>query len=1617
MAEDNKITLNETHPNAFSTIREDLETISNEAVYWTDFDGIIDEIYPDTFQQKLIEIESELNRIRDFVGANYVKDEDGNVGNSFDVRLTQAEVSLNRRPILSDKPADFNDFVNDFETDEDGNPIIPLPDPNDFGSKLFNLEQEFDSLKQKFDYFKNKEDFRANIVEFRGLVEELRQLKDAITDLEAKSEFKLNVENEIKDARVSTFGSEEEKTLGERLDKDFQYLHDLIKDVNYNEFDGYNIQADETIAGWTKNLTLEGRTDYNVVLGDTSECQVIPIIPEDAKDKAVRSVEVKGSAVNVGTIQGYTYTSLMGEDGKDVGGISPYTPPRSVSYLYEGTKEDQYISMGSVEGATIQDVVISTFEPGTVMPFLPSDGEYSTSNNKTEGQATLGSIRGKSVKNEILNGETSIVNIGLKPDPTTNTIMFDSETIIHVGNIHGNMIENVIIGDSYSESDLPVEDIYEELAAGDRVYIDRIDGKTVVNLLSNCDTSPEKTEVTSRLNARDTLFNSPERIIPKEGRFKEFTIEGNTMKNIGLEPDNSTCSIFGNSFVPHEQIEGYHGLDTKINSITIKGRVYENVLKPIGETDTVDVIANGALELDNIIDNKYGWIKIEPGVNLPEIRVCGNGKSVFTELRSYYDNGEYDSIRPIKPQVLLSKGDVYDEIDINGRRLIQRLEIDGSGNIVEKATVEKSTIELYRKDDIVFYNNINLDGDIVQNVYNIVEEKEYDYLHTITFDGNSKQLWSLKATAQNKVNTIVFRYQLPPGIETPTDNNTMAIFESNMFKKSTAGNSGTNAVDEEAISINRAGYLELRISKTKIGAESSDTNSDLIIKLRKFLEKNKLVVTVKFENPIVHENVSYDTIKDKYDFTPNSRFDIQVQNGYKFEAVTNSDDPCRLIMKLPTYNRYPVPSDTITEIYTLVLKGNYLNGNLTEYIDGNKVLTNPKVIYLRDKEYDVMLLKGDLHEVDNLNTRYFEYGEKVSIDMKDAKLNVNGKQLDVVLDKPYKDLNLTTMSEISITGCDDEIAEFEINFDSLFDFNVIGNLNKNNGVEYTVVELGEEQYRVVVSDIKDKHIHVDTAMHRPMLFEGRYDNTYFRQYFDGMLSVENPVFRNVASEDLEPLTIQRIMRGFKGKDGITEYRDSYNFITKEFNRNIGCVIIDGNTPLVPDGESRYYNPGTKEWTDGRLSKEAYMISDDNSYVLGNHIYVDPNFDFSKGNIEVLYVLKDTEVASKDDFTNFPVPVYDGGIIDIEGSIVPPKLIYKTHSYNYFENVKGLRNGESYMITSECKGEGQLLIGDYPIGDLSSLDTMSFTLNFDVPETVCVRAVGFEDIRNLTLYEDFDGSEVFGVEGMSSIGDNNVIEIYAEGRNKLNIHDLNKVGIIDIRDDLVLMAKDSKLTSQLHLKDRDYLLSFTSLIGSGKVSLLIDGMTAIDVEFSEGDFNYLIEKCNILDIAIVSDEDETMLINLQLAENDGDIEFEPYYRSGYSIKLASPLMSIGRDCKDILEISPDSYYDSFVRRRIGRLVANKWVETEDGSAYKCNIGVILNKFISNYSIFEVRGNELFIDKYTYLTLELDKKPLVIIYELEKTELESVVIEPMNIVFNDGIIISNNKNYTLKIHEIN
>ena len=68
MAEDKKINLNETYPNAFGTIREDLKTVANSAIYWEEYtDGEDIEIYPDSFQEQVARIESELKKIREFI--------------------------------------------------------------------------------------------------------------------------------------------------------------------------------------------------------------------------------------------------------------------------------------------------------------------------------------------------------------------------------------------------------------------------------------------------------------------------------------------------------------------------------------------------------------------------------------------------------------------------------------------------------------------------------------------------------------------------------------------------------------------------------------------------------------------------------------------------------------------------------------------------------------------------------------------------------------------------------------------------------------------------------------------------------------------------------------------------------------------------------------------------------------------------------------------------------------------------------------------------------------------------------------------------------------------------------------------------------------------------------------------------------------------------------------------------------------------------------------------------------------------------------------------------------------------------------------------------------------
>ena len=1661
MAEDKKINLNETYPNAFGTIREDLKTVANSAIYWEEYtDGEDIEIYPDSFQEQVARIESELKEIREFININF---KEGN--NSFDVRLTRTELALNRRPYI-DNPDSYDHISGE--------------DVPDLEQRLFELEQKFLLIKQR-DYYEGVIDSLEEINKYEDLPEIIEQLNKLKEDIG----FYSNLESEITNARITTSGNKKE-TLGERLDEDFQYLHDLIKDVNYHEAEGYIIKKDKTIAGWTKDLILSGRTDYNVAQGDTTSGQILPFIPKESENESViRSIEVplfeegtfnlevkvttsgepisihKGKsastriigklpngtvikvksifkeeetgllwggieyeynlnesgyiclsycvpeplinrAVNIGSIQGYTYNSLI---DKDIKGTSLYTPPRSTSYVYEGTDGQNYIRIKSIEGATIQDVTTSSFpEEGTIMPFLPSDGEFSFTNNHEEGEVTLGSIKGKLVKNEIIDGETSHIVIGVKPE-ASNIVTFDESTNLNISKIQGNMIENVIVGDSYSAVELPLENVTEELTSGDKIYVDSIEGKSVINLLANCDTTPLTTEITSRLDVTKSLLDKPNKIFAKEGRFREFNLCGNTMTNIGLKPKEDSHTIYENSFTPIDIISDKE--ETEVTKLIIKGRTYENVLKPIGETERIERFSNENLELEPI--KGYKWIDLETETPINEFKIKGNEISKFVELRTYYANGSYDSIRPIQPIELLSKDDIYDEIDIVNKTLTKRLIKDESGQIIEISPITNS-IKFFGRYDTYFYGNEEL-PDGTKDVYNIISGEESINLYHLTFDGT--QRWVIKTIAKNKDNTAVFNFQLPTGLVFPSENNIKANFNTTMFEKSIAGNNGTNAIDKEAISITKSGLVELRIEKAKIGGSSNPSVSDL----NNYLAENNFTITVKYQNPIVSK-VPYSEVKDKYNFKSHAT-EFYIQDGYQFEAICDESlNPCIISMILPTYNRYPIPKSD-TDVYTLVSKGNYLNGNTEEFINGNKVLVDPEVIYLKNKEPEVMLLKGDISGDYKLNTRFYKYGEKIPYNLVGTKLVINEDtiiKLDSEVSEIHKgkditfefdDKELTTTMYIELIGNNIEIAEFEVKFTSLHRFEVIGHINENNATEYTIVDVtsnGENDKELIHGyDIEERAIYTEKLLQQPMLFEGNYLRTHFLKYFDGMQSVENPIVND--------LHFNRIMRGFE------EYRDKYNYNTKEFTKVIDSIILNGSENWITDGEIKKFKPDNESWNNRPVN--IYKISNkDAVYIDGDYICLNQDFELSSENtVEILFVVP--ESVTFDDYTNFPMPEFDGSTIEIDGSIVPPVIEFKSRSHNYFENVKGIESGKTYTVTSECEGDGQLLICGNFINGISNLEheVFKFEDNCNGSKDV-VFALGFNNIRNLAMYEDEIGTNLYGLDSISSVGDNGILEVYTIGRNKLDIEAFTTDGDIIIESDLIRIRENGTLTTRLELENKNYVFSFETLIGSGIVSLKVDGRDVENIEFGEGKFTHLIPNCNIVDISILTYEDMNIIIHMQLVEEkDQYEEFESFYRSGYSIRLLAPLMSISNECKDILEISPDSFYNSIIRRNIGRLIADKWVEVLNDSGkiigYKCDIGVQLSEYRSNYS-FELEGTEIFIERNMFLTLDLEREPLIIIYKLNKPIIETVMIEPMNMVFDNGVVIAN-KDYDIKIHE--
>ena len=100
-----------------------------------------------------------------------------------------------------------------------------------------------------------KEEFLDNI---EGGIEEAHS---AIKNLD--SQFS-TLKDEMSNAKTDYFG-EEHATIVDRLNSDFDNLHQRINDSSYLENSGANIKADKSYFGLTKDLSVKGRTLQNLI--------------------------------------------------------------------------------------------------------------------------------------------------------------------------------------------------------------------------------------------------------------------------------------------------------------------------------------------------------------------------------------------------------------------------------------------------------------------------------------------------------------------------------------------------------------------------------------------------------------------------------------------------------------------------------------------------------------------------------------------------------------------------------------------------------------------------------------------------------------------------------------------------------------------------------------------------------------------------------------------------------------------------------------------------------------------------------------------------------------------------------------------------------------------------------------------------------------------------------------------------------------------------------------------------------------------------------------------------------------------------------------------------------
>lgn len=148
--------------------------------------------------------------------------------------------------------ATCTNYVGGDETRPKNIQFIPLIKCKCRAKDIVDLATDVEQAKAGFNTLKEAMDSKATKESISEITEEISNAEEAILD----------INNELKEARNG------EVSLDARIEKDINKINDNIDNLSFLPFEGENIDIDNSLNGYTRDLIITGKTLHNIRIGE-----------------------------------------------------------------------------------------------------------------------------------------------------------------------------------------------------------------------------------------------------------------------------------------------------------------------------------------------------------------------------------------------------------------------------------------------------------------------------------------------------------------------------------------------------------------------------------------------------------------------------------------------------------------------------------------------------------------------------------------------------------------------------------------------------------------------------------------------------------------------------------------------------------------------------------------------------------------------------------------------------------------------------------------------------------------------------------------------------------------------------------------------------------------------------------------------------------------------------------------------------------------------------------------------------------------------------------------------------------------------------------------------------